>query len=104
MKRINEHEEIFADELKKLGYPFEREYKFHEEHKYRFDFAFPEYKLAFEIDGQLWGGKVKIFKNGKMRTIKTPGGHTSGQGANKDRKKDLLASELGWQVHRHPLF
>jgi len=59
-----------------------REFKFHPMRKWRFDFAWPSYWVAVEIDGGIW----------------TNGGHVRGKGFNNDREKSNAAVELGWKV------
>lgn len=61
-----------------------REYRFHPERKWRFDFAWPEHKVALEIDGGTWGG----------------GRHTRGAGFEEDCHKLNAAAVLGWRVLR----
>jgi very-short-patch-repair endonuclease len=61
-----------------------REYRFLIERKWRFDFAFPEIKLAVEVDGGQW--------------IK--GGHNTGTGKQRDCDKDEAALLDGWIVYR----
>jgi len=53
---------------------------------FRFDFAWPDRKIAVEIDGA-------IAKGGQ-------GGHTSIKGYTDDRQKDCEAAVLGWTVIR----
>ena len=62
----------------------EAEYGFdhHLGRKHRFDFAFPDYKVAIEVDGGAW----------------MPGGGRHGQ--DKDREKLNIAASLGWRVFR----
>jgi len=60
----------------------EREYRFHETRKWRFDFAWPRVKLAVECDGGLFSG----------------GRHTRGAGYAKDTEKFNTAVLLGWRV------
>lgn len=76
-------EEIFAQQLKALKIPFEREYRFCER-KWRFDFAFPEKKIAVEVEGGIYSG----------------GRHTRGYGFIADMEKYNTAAELGWRVFR----
>lgn len=51
---------------------------------YRFDFAWPEQKIAVEVDGGTW----------------RKGAHSSGAGIARDRMKDESALRLGWTVYR----
>lgn len=95
-------EEMLALHIRaaKLPEP-EREYRFAAEHvgtgkgskqrlaeaglrDFRFDFCWPELKLAVEVDGGMY----------------MKGGHTSGVGASRDREKDDCAMRLGWKVYR----
>lgn len=78
-------EEGFAYWVKvaKLPVP-EREYQFHPTRKWRFDFAWPDKKIAVEMEGGVW-----IF-----------GGHNRGGGYNKDCEKYNEAVKLGWKVLR----
>lgn len=46
---------ILEMQLKALGLPFpEKEYQFHKPRKWRFDFAWPRYMLALEVEGGIW--------------------------------------------------
>lgn len=58
------------------------EYKFHPTRKWRFDYAWPEYKLALEVDGGIW----------------TQGRHTRGSGRLGDMEKFNHAAMLGWRI------
>ncbi|SDT85634.1 hypothetical protein SAMN05444156_3244 [Verrucomicrobium sp. GAS474] len=60
------------------------EHQFHGARLWRFDFALPEMKIAFEIEGGIW---VK-------------GRHVRGSGMVEDCHKYLAAALLGWQVIR----
>ena len=73
--------------LKAAGLPEpEREYRFHDTRKWRFDFAWPLDQLAVEVEGGVW----------------TKGRHTRGAGFIKDCEKYNAAAELGWIVLRYP--
>lgn len=73
--------------LKSTGIPkAEREYRFHPSRQWRFDYAWPEYMLAVEIEGGVW---VK-------------GRHNRGLGFIKDCEKYNAAVMLGWRVLRFP--
>ena len=61
-----------------------REYRFHVDRRWRFDFAIPDVKLAFEVEGGTW----------------VSGRHTRGSGHLKDMEKYNTASFLGWVVIR----
>jgi len=61
-----------------------REYHFHPERKFRFDFAFVTEKIAVEIEGGIWSG----------------GAHTRGKHFESDARKYAEAILLGWRVFR----
>jgi len=58
------------------------EYRFHPRRRWRFDYAWPEYKVAVEIDGGQW----------------KPGGGRHNTDA--DREKLNTAAAMGWRVLR----
>lgn len=60
----------------------QREYRFDAERKWRFDFAWPDKKVAVEVDGGRW----------------KPGGGRHASDA--DMEKTNRATELGWRVFR----
>lgn len=60
------------------------EYQFMRTRKFRFDFAWPEEKLAVEIEGGIW----------------IQGRHTRGHGYISDMEKYNLAVVHGWRVLR----
>lgn len=62
--------------------PVVTELRFHPERKWRFDLAWPDFKVAVEIHGGTWVG----------------GRHTRGAGFEKDREKMNEAQLLGWLV------
>ena len=64
----------------------EREYRFHDLRRWRFDFAWPEFKIAAEVEGGVW----------------TKGRHTRGKGFIGDCRKYNEATLLGWDVFRFP--
>lgn len=61
-----------------------REYRFHPDRRWRFDFAWPAVKVAVEIEGGSW----------------VRGGHNRGVGYQKDCEKYNAATALGWRVFR----
>lgn len=67
-----------------LGTPCIPEYRFHPVRRWRFDYAFPEYKVALEVEGGIW---VK-------------GRHINPAGFTKDMEKYNTASSMGWAVVR----
>jgi very-short-patch-repair endonuclease len=61
-----------------------REVRFLDSRRWRFDFAWPDVKLACEVEGGVYSG----------------GRHTSGAGFEKDCEKYNTALVLGWRVLR----
>ena len=60
--------------------------------KWRFDYAWPDEKIAIERDGGIWkGGKG----GGRGQ-----GGHSGGKGQLRDMEKQNAAMILGWRVLR----
>ncbi len=81
--RTSRLEETFALQVRALGLPEPvREYRFHHERRFRVDFAWPDLKIAVEVDGGTWN-------NGR---------HTRGQGFHNDCIKKNLLSCSGWSV------
>lgn len=74
---------ILICEQRKIPKP-ETEYRFHPKRKWRFDYCWPENKLALEVEGGVWTG----------------GRHTRGSGFVKDIEKYNSACELGYRVIR----
>lgn len=60
----------------------ERNYKAIKGRKLEFDFSWPAYKLAIEVQGGVW----------------KKGGHSSGVGINRDCEKSCLAQLAGWRL------
>jgi very-short-patch-repair endonuclease len=70
------------------GYPEPVEqHKFHATRKWRFDFAWPEDKVAVELEGGTWSGR-------KMA-------HNTGTGIQRDIEKHNAAALMGWTVLRY---
>ena len=65
---------------------YEAEYRFHSTRRWRFDFAFPQYKIALEIEGLGPRGSA--------------GAHQRTKGFKKDLEKYDAAARLGWNVYR----
>ena len=64
------------------------EHRFHPDRKWRFDVAFPTFKVAVEIEG------IKHYGKGIGR-------HQSAAGYRRDCEKYNAAAELGWVVLRY---
>lgn len=62
----------------------ETEFKFHPKRRWRFDMAYPDIKLAIEIEGGIW-------INGR---------HSRGKGFENDCIKYQEAMLLGWDIYR----
>ena len=76
---------LFCRLLKEAGCPEPtKEYRF-SKRRWRVDYAWPEYKLAVEIEGGVW--------------IK--GRHTSGSGFMKDMEKYNALTMFGWSLLRY---
>jgi len=68
--------------LRAAGLKFEQELKFHDERRWRFDFAFPDTKIALEIHGGTWNN----------------GAHVRGKHYESDCEKACEAAILGWRI------
>lgn len=79
-------EDRIAIALRVSGYKFEREFKFHPVRKWRFDFAFPNQKVAIEFEGGVFLPKAR---------------HTSMAGYSGDVEKYREAVLLGWRILRY---
>jgi very-short-patch-repair endonuclease len=80
-------EKTFEQQLRGLGY-FEgcqTEYRFHDTRKWRFDFAWPDLKLAIEVEGGTQSGRSR---------------HSKGQGFEDDTDKYNTAIRMGWTLFR----
>lgn len=81
----SELEETLALLIRAEGLPEpQREYRFHPTRRWRFDFAYPERKIAIECEGGTWAG----------------GRHTRGSGFAKDCEKYNTAAAMDWKVLR----
>jgi len=84
---MSDLEDILALQIKREGLPIpDREYRFHRHRKWKFDFAYSDRKLAFEVEGGIWrrGG----------------GAHSSGLAIIRDIEKYNMAGLMGWRVFR----
>ncbi len=76
-------EETLAFQIQAIGLPApEREYRFHDKRKWRFDFCYPKIQLAIEVQGGTWNR----------------GAHGRGSGIAQDYKKNNAAVLLGWRI------
>lgn len=81
----SELEASLALQIRAIGLPEpKREFTFMPKRRFRFDFAWPEQKLAAECEGGIWTG----------------GRHTRGRGFEDDCLKYSEAALLGWKVLR----
>ncbi|HHB1586036.1 MULTISPECIES: hypothetical protein [Vibrio] len=82
---ISHLEQLLLTHIKavKLQLP-EAEYRFHHKRKWRFDFAYPDYQLAIEVEGGTW----------------TTGRHNRAKGYESDCEKYNTAALMGWRVLR----
>lgn len=82
---MSELEDWFARQLQGAGLPSPvREHVFAAPRKFRFDFAYPDLRIAVEIEGGVFVG----------------GRHTRGKGFEVDLQKYNIAQLLGWSVLR----
>ncbi|QOR55546.1 MAG: hypothetical protein UMS36scaffold28_36 [Phage 59_13] len=80
-------EERFAALVTGIGAPpMKTQYRFHPERLWRFDFAWPQRKIAFEIEGGIWR--------------KGGGAHSHPLNIERDIEKLNAAALLGWRVIR----
>ncbi len=80
---MSELEEALWMQICALGLPEpEREFRFHNTRRWRFDFAWPDKKIAIEVQGGLWRG----------------GSHVTSRGVSRDIEKHNHAVELGWTI------
>lgn len=80
-------EDMLAGQLRMLGLSEPcRQYRFHPVRHWLFDFAWPDIRLAVEVEGGLW----------------VRGRHNSPKGFIGDCEKYGEAAVLGWQVVRVP--
>ena len=80
-----ETELAFVLKVTDIDAGMEREYRFHEKRRWRFDFAWPALRMAVEVEGVVWGGS---------------GRHQRASGYGKDCEKYNEALLAGWHVLR----
>lgn len=74
----------FTALLVALGYPPEREYLFWPGRRFRWDYAWPDAKLALDVQGGVYAG----------------GHHSRGRGYEDDNVKANEAALMGWRILR----
>ncbi len=97
MKRTGiDPKKVFAALLAqaKLPEPAE-EYRFHGERRWRFDYAWPRWRVALEVEGGVFG-----FTDPKTGQRRTGGAHGSITGIKRDIEKYNYAAAMGWLVIR----
>lgn len=83
--KINKWELLLFNLLWEItGKKPEMEFRFHPIRKWRFDAAYPDQKIAFEVEGGTWSG----------------GRHVNPIGFEKDCEKYNTAAKTGWRVFR----
>lgn len=86
VKKTKKEYPVFEALLRQEFGPFEKELMFHQERKWRFDYAYPDQKIAIEIEGL-----VQPWKKSR---------HTQNDGYKEDCIKYNEATVLGWRVLR----
>jgi very-short-patch-repair endonuclease len=82
---MSDPERVFVFQLRAAGIlDYHQEYTFAYPRRWRFDFCWPDARLAVEIEGGVWSG----------------GRHTRGSGFVKDLEKYNQATILGWKLLR----
>src|SRR5512138_3872676 len=80
---MSDIEDLLERHIRLTGLPAPaREYRFHPRRRWRFDFAWPLYKVAVEVDGGIY----------------CRGRHVRGSGFEKDAEKRNAAVLAGWRV------
>lgn len=103
--------DIFFMHLKALRLPEPTvEHRFHPKRKWRFDYAWPDLKVAVEKEGGAYarvvvcnhcGQKVgRTLKSGKYVYVREGGRHNTGKGLENDMEKYNNAVLLGWRLFR----
>lgn len=93
-RQLQQHEILMGVHLRELKLDFFREYSFHEQRRWRFDFCVPGEMLGIEIEGGIHG-----FTDAKGRR-REQGGHTTGAGYQDDLDKYNSAAIRGWTLLR----
>jgi hypothetical protein len=95
---LSEGEETFALHMKARGLRFVREFQFHPERKWRFDFAFV--KVETILGNPMVQREIKVGVEIEGGT-RSHGRHTRGAGFESDVEKYNAAALLGWIVLRY---
>lgn len=85
-------EDLLASQLKAVGLPLEREYRFHPRRGWRFDFASPAKRVAVEVE--------RVVLKGRGKATRIEGRHVRPKGFEQDAAKYNEAAILGWRVLR----
>jgi hypothetical protein len=99
-KRADEWKALAARQIEEAGLPpADCEYKFAKSfgRQWRFDFAWPDLKVAFEIEGAVFGRAIDGADGKKYRL---GGRHSTGKGLQEDAVKYNRAAIFGWLVIR----
>ena len=97
MSRIKVNPELVFQALlqrERITVP-EREYRLHAIRKWRFDYAWPRWKVALEVEGGVFG-----FTDPKTGQRRSGGAHSSITGIKRDIEKYSYAAAMGWLVVR----
>lgn len=98
-------------QITELGLPLpESQFRFAPPRKWLFDFAYPDLRIAIEVEGGTYGKMIKCLKcgstvmarglNGRLYPLRIGGRHNRGEGFEKDVEKYNAAELLGWHVFR----
>ncbi|MDX1545609.1 MAG: hypothetical protein R3247_01395 [Rhodothermales bacterium] len=101
MQRVikNPSARVVLAALESYGFPRPHvEHRFHPERRWRFDFAWPAYRVALEKEGGLYGRGPRCAACGRRRG----GAHSSVAGLKRDLEKYNAAAALAWYVLRQP--
>lgn len=106
-----DYEQLLFDKIIAADYPEpEREHRFDKVRKWRFDFAYPERKIAIEVEGGSFSAPVRChicgnivkhrLKSGVLVPVRAGGRHNRGANFEKDAEKYNQAALDGWMVLR----
>ncbi|WP_018693560.1 endonuclease domain-containing protein [Algicola sagamiensis] len=76
----------------------QREFRFHPTRRWRFDFAWPDLKIAVEVEGGTESHGQRRTVQGRITTLKSR--HLTPSGFKEDCHKYNQAALLGWRVLR----